>query len=80
MRTRSLNKFIVLMFVTVLLAACDSNKIYEENHTVDSDGWHNDDIKSFEFEIEDTISPLSLFVNVRTTTDYKYSNLYVFYP
>ena len=64
------------LFFTVV--SCDSNKLYEEHFSVDGDGWHADDIKTFEFDIEDTLSPLKLFINLRTSTDYPYSNIYVF--
>lgn len=64
--------------IIFFVASCDSNRIYEENFTVENNTWNVDDIKTFEFEITDTMSALDLYVNVRTTTDYPYSNLYVF--
>lgn len=70
---------IIFFGAMILLAtSCDSNRIYEENFTVENNTWLADDIKTFEFEITDTMSALDLYVNVRTTTDYPYSNLYVF--
>lgn len=67
-----------LLFVAIILQSCDSNRLYEENFPVDDAGWRADDIKTFEFDVEDTVSALNLFVNVRTSTDYPYSNMYVF--
>lgn len=61
-----------------LFAACDSSLIYEENFSVDDNEWHKDDIKTFKFDIEDTLSPLNLYINMRTTTDYEFSNVYLF--
>ncbi len=66
------------MALSVLFVSCDDRLIYEENIAVDNNEWAADDIKSFEFEIEDTVSALDLFVNIRTTTDYQYSNLFIF--
>ena len=77
MKTNSFSK-IFLIAIVMLIFSCDSNKLYEENLTVDKDGWHADDVKTFEFEIEDTLSPLNLYINLRTTTDYPFSNLYLF--
>jgi len=74
----TLKKIVFLFVFTGLFFACDSNRIYEENFAVENNNWLSDDIKKFEFEITDTMSALDLFVNVRTTTDYAYSNLYVF--
>jgi gliding motility-associated lipoprotein GldH len=69
----------ILLLVSALsMVSCDSNKIYEENLAVPDNIWNSEDIKTFEFEIEDTMSAVNIFVNLRTTTDYQYSNVYVF--
>lgn len=75
---KNLNKFLFVISLLFVLVSCDSNKLYEENMAVAGDGWHHDDIKTFEFEITDTISPLNLYINVRTSTDYAFSNLFMF--
>jgi gliding motility-associated lipoprotein GldH len=70
-----------VLFVFLMAASfvsCDSNRIYEENFSVENNVWNKDDIKLFSFDIQDTLSPLDLFINLRTTTDYPYSNLYIF--
>ena len=78
MIAKNLSKlFLSLLFATVVIS-CDSNKLYEENLPVDDDGWHYDDIKSFQFDITDTLSPLNLYINVRTSTDYAFSNLFMY--
>jgi gliding motility-associated lipoprotein GldH len=66
------------LLLPLLALSCDPNRIYEENLAVENNTWHADDIKTFEFEMTDTLSALDLFINVRTTTDYPYSNLYLF--
>ena len=65
---------VLILFVT----SCDSNRIYEENIPVENNVWMHDDIKTFQFEIIDTMAALDLYVNLRTTTDYQYSNLILF--
>ena len=60
------------------LGSCDNNMIYDENIAVGDNVWTFDDIKTFEFDVSDTISPVNIFVNLRTTTEYQYSNIYVF--
>ncbi|MDG1914131.1 MAG: gliding motility lipoprotein GldH [Crocinitomix sp.] len=73
------NLSVLMGFVMLLsLGSCDSNMIYEEHLAVADNIWMSDDIKAFEFEVIDTMSPVNIFVNLRTTTDYKYSNIYVF--
>ncbi|MDC3352241.1 gliding motility lipoprotein GldH [Crocinitomicaceae bacterium] len=68
----------VLVASSTLFYACDSNKVFEENQSVDDQIWNTEDIKTFSFDVTDTISPVSLAVNLRTTVDYPYSNIYMF--
>lgn len=75
---RKTHKLILFVFLLFGIVSCDSSGIYEENFEVDSDGWHADDIKAFTFTLEDTISPLNFWINFRTSTDYPYSNLFMF--
>jgi gliding motility-associated lipoprotein GldH len=77
-RTKRIKSALLVVVTGFLCAACDSNLIYEENFSVDNNEWHKDDIKTFKFDIEDTLSPLNLYINMRTTTDYEFSNIYLF--
>lgn len=71
--------FGLMLLLSAGFASCDSNRVYEENFSVgDGHIWNSEDVKVFSFDISDTLSPLDLFVNIRTTTDYPYSNLFVF--
>jgi gliding motility-associated lipoprotein GldH len=71
------NSILVLCLAWVL-NSCDSNRVYEENFSVENNVWNYEDVKTFAFDITDTLSPLDLYVNIRTTSDYQYSNLYVY--
>ena len=62
----------------VIVLSCDENLIYEENIATEDNTWKYEDIKTFEFDIEDTVSAINLYVNLRTTTDYPYSNIYMY--
>ena len=66
------------MILIAVMTSCDSNRLYDKNFAVDAEGWNNEDVKTFEIEITDTISPFDLYINFRTTTDYPYSNVYLF--
>lgn len=68
----------LLILVAGFVTSCDSNRVYEENFSIENSTWHKDDVKEFAFDITDTLSPLDLFVNIRTTSDYPYSNLHLF--
>lgn len=75
-RRKTIN--LLLLGFLIVLVSCDNNRIYEEHVAVDSEGWHADDIKTFSFDIDDTLSPMNLWINFRTSTDYPYSNLFIF--
>jgi gliding motility-associated lipoprotein GldH len=67
-----------VLISALVMSACDGNMIYEENQSVENQVWSSDDIKSFSFDVTDTISPVSIAINLRTTVDYPYSNIYMF--
>ncbi|WP_072032189.1 gliding motility lipoprotein GldH [Crocinitomix catalasitica] len=69
---------ILLIFAFTTMVSCDDNKVYDEFLGFENNVWESDDIKEFSFEVTDTISQLNLWVNLRTTTDYAYENIYMF--
>lgn len=48
-----------------------------EFRSLDESVWTSKDTISFDFEIKDTISPMNMFIHVRNTENYAFSNLYV---
>ncbi|WP_452598127.1 gliding motility lipoprotein GldH [Pontimicrobium sp. MEBiC01747] len=60
----------------VCFLSCDSNSIFDEYKTVPN-VWNKNDVVSFNIQVPDTTSAHNLFVNVRNTKDYKYSNLFL---
>lgn len=73
-------KFIFLISFLIILfySSCDSNRVFDENFSFENANWDRYKPVSFKIEISDTISQNQFFINVRNTTDYKYSNLYLF--
>lgn len=56
--------------------ACDSNRVFDEYQSV-SNQWHKDSIVTFKVTPPDSINAYNIFVNLRNTNDYKYSNLFL---
>jgi len=67
--------FGVLLFS---LAGCDKGRVFEENISFDGDAWSSTEIIDFEVVINDTLTPHNFYINLRNTTDYRYSNIYFF--
>lgn len=76
-----MHKLLKIAFALALfigLYSCDSDKVYEEYIEVENALWQKENIASFKFLAEDTIVPHNLYINIRNTGDYSYSNLYLF--
>ena len=70
--------YLFLAMSLLSLASCDQNMVYEENKAVEGGVWKSNDVKSFEFDITDTLQLYNFYVNVRNGEEYPFSNLYLF--
>lgn len=59
----------------LLLSACSQNSIYEKNTTIDNQLWFHRQVPEFEVHTIDTVQYFDVFVNLRHSSSYKYSNL-----
>jgi gliding motility-associated lipoprotein GldH len=71
-------KGLYILLIAALLVSCDSNRLYEKNISIDNHMWSLEQMPSFEFENTDTISEVNLILNVRHSSVYPFSNLWVF--
>ena len=62
----------------MVLLACNMQSVYDESITIGNKAWYKDDLARFEVTIDDTLQLYDFYVNIRNTTDYRYSNLYIF--
>lgn len=58
------------------LIGCNSNDFFNEYQSL-PDGWKKKEVVTFDFESLDTVAKHTAFLNLRTTSDYPYSNLFV---
>lgn len=71
------NSVLLLVLGCVFLfASCDSKRVYDEYKSV-SNGWNKDSIITFTLHPPDSIKPYNLFVNLRNSNTYRYSNIYL---
>jgi len=64
--------------LSLLLSACGETPLYEEVYSFDGREWAQDVKPSYEVEIEDIDKEYDFTLSLRTSTDYGYSNLWVF--
>ncbi len=75
-----MNKLVAVLVMVSLLAltACDNNRVFEENKPIAGNSWKATDAVEFTTTINDTESPMNVYINIRNTSDYAFSNIYLF--
>jgi gliding motility-associated lipoprotein GldH len=73
----------ILVFGVFLLSlslslSCDRERVYEQFITIKDQSWNSNDILHFNVNINDTASAHNVFIAVRNTGQYEYSNLFMF--
>ncbi|WP_027138168.1 gliding motility lipoprotein GldH [Gaetbulibacter saemankumensis] len=70
------NALLLVLVLSLVFVACDSKQVYDVYKSVPNT-WHKDSIINFNITPPDSIKPYNLFVNLRNTNAYKYSNLFL---
>ena len=70
----------VLLFagIVLLLAACDTNRVFDQYKPIEDAVWHKDSVVIFDVPVNDTLQNHNLLINVRNDVNYNYSNLWLF--
>ena len=71
-------RYLIFLSLILVLSSCDQSCVYEKNIKIPEGIWNRENIIQFEIQIEDTITSHNLYVNVRNTSLYPMSNLYLF--
>jgi gliding motility-associated lipoprotein GldH len=66
-----------LLFL-LALSSCEKNIVFDQFYHVEDVGWHWNDTAQFSFDLEDTSAVYDILIQVRHTTEYPMSNLYMF--
>ena len=71
-------KLVYIVLVTVLLASCSNDNLYNESVVIPDAKWDMNNIPFFDVTVSDTLSDYAFYLNIRHLENYRYSNLYVF--
>lgn len=74
----SISKIWIIALISCFCYSCDNDKVFEEYIEVEDGIWKKESIASFTVDVRDTSSYHNLYINIRNTADYAYSNLYLF--
>lgn len=77
---RKTNSFFLIISTCIyfLFSSCDSKRYFEEYTEIPSQSWNRNNILKYNVNISDTKMPLNIFLNIRNSGKYNYSNIYVF--
>jgi gliding motility-associated lipoprotein GldH len=68
----------LLLLLLTLFSACNTDAIFDTSKKIDNGVWKSSDIVKFSVPVTDTLQPCNFYINVRNSTDYPYSNLFLF--
>ncbi len=61
----------------LVLLSCDTNVVKSEYRSLQGGVWNKDDVLQFSFTEQDTVQEHDIFINVRNSNTFPYSNLFV---
>jgi len=76
MPVRKNSNFFYSCVVVLLFFSCDDKQVFDA-YAATQGQWHKDSSITFKFQAPDTIKPYNLFLNIRNTNEYPYSNLFL---
>ncbi|MDR1416813.1 MAG: gliding motility lipoprotein GldH, partial [Prevotellaceae bacterium] len=77
-RSSKLLRLLGAACLALCLYACDESRIYERYRAIPAAGWHKDSCAVFEAYISDSTVLNNLYFNLRNTSSYPFSNIYLF--
>lgn len=78
MKINKNSSIVIVLLLSLVLYACDRNRIYDEYVEIDDYIWDASKNASFEFDIKDTTLIYNTYVNLRHASIYPYNNLWLF--
>lgn len=72
------SNLLIILSLALLFVACDPQGVYEENVQIPESSWHMDSVATFSVHMADTLTVFNVKLNIRNTTSYPNSNLYLF--
>ena len=73
-----IKRLLLYILVVFIVVSCSETAFYQKSFGFQNNTWSQKVKPKFEIEFQDTTKLYDFIVTVRTTTDYKYSNLWIF--
>jgi gliding motility-associated lipoprotein GldH len=73
-----LRKLFVLLLLPVVLSSCAEQPFYEKTVSFEGGNWDQRLKPAFKVDVQDLNKEYTFVISLRTTTDYKFSNLWIY--
>ncbi len=64
--------------IFVVCSSCDRNMVFEQHNTIPGETWNYRDSIHYDVTIADTAGIYNIYLNIRNTGEYPYSNIFLF--
>lgn len=72
--------YLALSLLLCLFISCKhDNKVIFDEYQPTKGNWEKNDVKTFVWDVQDTLTSHNLFMNVRVNNEYPYSNMFVIF-
>ncbi len=71
-----MGKFLLIFLLSGIFLSCESNLVFSETRAMDGQ-WGANEIVEFQLPQLDSLKRYNMFVNIRNTNDYPYSNIFL---
>lgn len=68
----------LIILVVLLSLSCDRNMVFEEFKPIKEQTWNSNDVIHFYVNIKDSVESQNVYISIRNSGEYEYSNLYLF--
>jgi len=69
---------IIVAFFLLIFSSCGSGILIDRNKKIENSVWKSDDIVKFSVNVPDTVQLYNFYIDIRNSSDYKYSNIFLF--
>lgn len=61
----------------MITTSCQKDVVFSQYQNIKGAEWYQNDVLAFEIPMQDTLSHYNLYINLRNTKEYPYSNLFL---
>lgn len=77
-KSRTLTYLSLALFSLLFMTSCGDQAYYDKAYSFENNNWSETDTAHFEVDVDDTVQPFNFVLTLRTTTQYQYSNIWVY--